>query len=58
MWRLNKKQKKKGGKLQLEDLPLVGQTEEVGYKTEELERAYQRHKEKNDGKPSLFWPIF
>lgn len=45
-----------GRNLQLEDFPLLGRTEEVGYKTLEFEQAYERHKKKY-GKPSLFWPI-
>ena len=50
------RKKNKGGTLRLEDLPLLGQSEEVSYKTIQFEKEYERYKKKH-GKPSLFWPI-
>ena len=41
---------------QLEDLPLLGKSEEVNHKVVELENEYQKYKQKH-GKPSLLWPI-
>ena len=50
------RKKNRGGTLRLEDLPLLGQSEEVSYKTIELEKEYEKYKRKH-GKPSLFWPL-
>ena len=50
------RKKTKGRTLRVEDLPLLGQSEEVGYKTIQLEKEYERYKKKH-GKPSLFWPL-
>lgn len=51
-----KLRKKKDEPLKLEDLPLLGKTEEVSHKIIELEAAYNKYKA-NHEEPSLFWPI-
>ena len=42
--------------MRLEDLPLLGKTEEVQHKVVELETEYQHYRKKHKT-PSLFWPI-
>ena len=49
-------QKKDQQDLKLEDFPLLGKTEEVSYKINELEETYLQHRIQHK-KPSLFWPI-
>ena len=54
LFELRKKNKTKI--LELEDLPLLGKTEEVNHKILELEAAYEKYKKKHKN-PSLFWPL-
>lgn len=54
---LCKLRRKKGKEnIKLEDVPLLGKTEEVKHKVYELERAYAKYKAKHK-RPSLVWPI-
>ena len=42
--------------LKLEDLPLLGKTEEINHKILELEAEYQRYCARNK-EPSIFWSV-
>ena len=46
----------KDSNIRLEDLPLLGKSEEVNHKIIELERAYNKYRAKHS-KASLLWPI-
>ena len=53
---MRKKRKNNTDPLKLEDLPLLGKTEEVNAKIIEIEREYNKYHRKHKS-PSLFWPI-
>ena len=53
---MRKKRKNTRDPLTLDDLPLLGKTEEVSGKFIEIEREYNQYRMKHKS-PSLFWPI-
>lgn len=50
------RKKKRNENIKLDDIPLLGKTEEVRHKIIELEQAYERYKQKHKS-PSLLWPL-
>ena len=54
---MRKKRNNNPDPLKLEDLPLLGQTEEVCVKINKIESGYNKYRMKHKS-PSLFWPIF
>ena len=53
---MRKKRKNNSDALKLEDLPLLGKTEEVSAKVNEIEREYNKYHMKHKSL-SLFWPV-